>query len=134
RRSIEMKHSLLFLAMFSLAACSVGPDFKRPDAQLPATWQTSPHSGAAPGSPADSQWWQQLGDPQLTSLVERAAKANLDVRGASNRLEQSRVMRQVTGSEQLPGISANGSYSRARNSAVGLNDPSGQEGQAPFEL
>jgi len=129
-----MKHSLLFLAMLSLGACSVGPDFQRPDAQLPATWQAAPHTGAAPGSPADSQWWQQLGDAQLTSLIERAAKANLDVRGASNRLEQSRVMRQVTSSQQLPGVSANGSYRRARNSAEGLNDPSGEQGQAPFEL
>jgi NodT family efflux transporter outer membrane factor (OMF) lipoprotein len=129
-----MKYCLLFAAMLSLGACSVGPDFQRPRAQLPATWQTSPHAGSAPGSPADGQWWQQLGDPQLTDLVERAAKANLDVRAASNRLEQSRVMRQVTGSQQLPGVAANGSYRRARNSAEGLNDPSGESGQAPFEL
>jgi len=129
-----MKYCLLFAAMLSLGACSVGPDFERPQAQLPQTWQTLPHAGSAPGSPADSQWWQQLGDPQLTDLVERAAKANFDVRAASNRLEQSRVMRQVTGSQQLPGVAGNGSYRRARNSAEGLNDPSGESGQAPFEL
>ncbi len=129
-----MKYCLLFAALLSLGACSVGPDYQRPQAQLPPTWQASPHAGTAPGSPADSQWWQQLGDAQLTDLVERAAKANLDVRAASNRLEQSRVMRQVTGSQQLPGVAANGSYRRARNSAEGLNDPSGESGQAPFEL
>ncbi|MDG6401634.1 efflux transporter outer membrane subunit, partial [Pseudomonas quasicaspiana] len=129
-----MKRCLLFAAMVSLGACSVGPDFQRPEAQLPQTWQTNVRPGTAPGSPADSQWWQQLGDPQLTALVERAAKANLDVRAASNRLEQSRVMRQVTGSQQLPGVAGNGSYRRARNSAEGLNDPSGEQGQAPFEL
>lgn len=129
-----MKRCLLFAAMVSLGACSVGPDFQRPQAQLPQAWQTSVRPGTAPGNPADSQWWQQLGDPQLTALVERSAKANLDVRAASNRLEQSRVMRQVTGSQQLPGVAANGSYRRARNSAEGLNDPSGEQGQAPFEL
>jgi NodT family efflux transporter outer membrane factor (OMF) lipoprotein len=129
-----MKRTLLFAALVSLGACSVGPDFQRPQAQLPDTWPGAVRPGASVGSPVDSQWWQQLGDAQLTSLIERAAEANLDVRAASNRLEQSRVLRQVTGSQQLPGVSANGSYSRARNSGEGLNDPSGEQGQAPFEL
>jgi NodT family efflux transporter outer membrane factor (OMF) lipoprotein len=112
----------------SLAACSVGPDFVKPQAALPTQWN------ASQGTPVDRQWWQQLGDPQLTALVERAARANLDVRTASNRLEQSRIGRQVSGAEQLPGVSAQGAYQRERNSEVGLNDPSKLEGKAPFEL
>lgn len=129
-----MKRTLLFLALAGLGACSVGPDFHAPHPELPETWQATVQPGSTLAGKSDTQWWQQLGDPQLTALVERAAKANLDVRTASNRLEQSRLLRQVTGSEQLPGISANGAYKRARNSSVGVLDESGLEGRAPFEL
>ncbi|KAA8715738.1 efflux transporter outer membrane subunit [Pseudomonas cannabina] len=129
-----MKRTLLFMALACLGACSVGPDFHAPRSELPETWQANIQPGSTLTGKADSQWWQQLGDSQLTTLVERAAKANFDVRMASNRLEQSRLMRQVTGSEQLPGVSANGAYERARNSSVGNLDESGLEGQASFEL
>jgi NodT family efflux transporter outer membrane factor (OMF) lipoprotein len=129
-----MKRTLLLIALISLGACAVGPDFQKPQSQLPTTWSDSLQSGATLQGKVDTHWWQQLGDPQLTSLVERAAKANLDVRTASNRLEQSRLLRQVTGSEQLPGISATGAYKRARNSSVGVLDESGLSGKAPFEL
>ncbi|MCA4964312.1 efflux transporter outer membrane subunit [Pseudomonas sp. Y24-6] len=129
-----MKRTLLLIALSSLGACAVGPDFQKPENQLPTTWQDSVQSGATLQGKVDSQWWQQLGDTQLTSLVERAANANFDVRTASNRLEQSRLLRQVTGSEQLPGISANGAYKRARNSSMGVLDESNLNGKAPFEL
>lgn len=125
-----MKRLAVMLAIASLGACSVGPDFSKPRAQLPDTWQ----AGAAVPGVVDAQWWQQMGDAQLSALVQRAAKANLDIRTASNRLEQSRVVRQVSGSQQVPGVSAHGAYQRGRNSAVGLNDPSNNSGQAPFEL
>lgn len=125
-----MKRPLLALAMASLGACSVGPDFHTPQPQLPAQWQQQAQAAAA----VDSQWWQTLGDPQLSSLVQRAAKANFDVRVASNRLEQSRAMRQVSGAAQLPGVALGASYQRERNSAVSLLDPSNLSGKAPFEL
>lgn len=129
-----MIRTLLLIVMISLGACTVGPDFQKPDASLPQAWQKPLPPGATLQGKVDTQWWQQLGDSQLTHLIERAAGANFDVRTASNRLEQSRLLRQVTGSEQLPGISANSAYKRARNSSVGVLDESGLEGKAPFEL
>ncbi len=124
-----MKRALLVLACASLGACSVGPDFEKPQAPLPAQWPQQTQAAAI-----DSQWWQALGDPQLTSLVERAAKANLDVRVASNRLDQSRSMRQVSAAAQAPSVGLGASYQRERNSAVSLLDASNLSGQAPFEL
>lgn len=129
-----MKRSLVILALISLGACSVGPDFQKPDAQLPVTWEDSIQPGAKAGGEVDSHWWQQLGDPQLTHLIERATKSNFDVKTAGNRLMQSRLIRQVTGANQLPGVSANGAYNRSRNSANGLLDASNNNGQSPFEL
>ncbi|MFJ3522643.1 efflux transporter outer membrane subunit [Pseudomonas sp. NPDC090203] len=129
-----MKRALLILAIASVSGCTVGPDFVGPQTPLPDSWESPARTGTAIGAVVDSQWWQQLGDAQLTSLVERAAQSNLDVRTASSRLEQSRVMRQVTGSQQYPGVSTGGSYQRQRSSAEGLLDPSNLNGKAPYEL
>ncbi|WP_040260615.1 efflux transporter outer membrane subunit [Pseudomonas massiliensis] len=120
--------ALLLLAAM-LAGCSVGPDFQPPQPELPEQWE----AGTSPGT-LDSQWWQRLGDPQLASLVERAAGANLDARIAANRLEQSRLLLAISSGDQLPSLAATGSYARERNSGEGLSDPSGREGKAPFEM
>lgn len=93
-----MKRTLLFISIASLGACTVGPDFQKPEAQLPATWQTAVTSGASLDTKVDNLWWQRLGDPLLTQLIDRSANANFDVRTASIRLEQSRLLRQVTDS------------------------------------
>lgn len=129
-----MRRFVLLLASAHLAACSVGPAFRPPEAQLPDAWPADNHPANLTSVSVDSQWWQQFNDTQLTALIERAAKTNLDIRSAGNRLEQRRIARKVSGSAQLPGVSAGGSYQRERNSANGLLDASGREGQAPFEL
>ena len=129
-----MKRTLLFISIASLGACTVGPDFQKLEAQLPTTWQTAVTSGASLDTKVDNLWWQRLGDPQLTQLIDRSASANFDVRTASIRLEQSRLLRQVTDSERLPEVSANAAYKRARNSAEGVLDESNLNGKAPFEL
>lgn len=129
-----MKRTVLLVAFICLGACTVGPDFKSPHPHLPKNWEGKLPSGSSIGGHVDKLWWQKLGDPKLTALVERAAKENFDVRTASLRLEQSRIIRQVSGSNQLPGVSASGGYKRARNSSVGVLDESNEEGKAPFEL
>lgn len=125
-----MRTFALLAAAISLAACSVGPRYSAPSAELPAQWVAAAPSGQA----LNPAWWRELGDAQLASLVERAASANLDAASAANRLAQSRALLRVAGAEQLPGVAAHGAYQRQRNSAEGLNDPSGYQGRAPFEL
>lgn len=113
----------------ALAGCSLGPAFEAPRPVLPAQWEAA----QSPGS-LDHHWWRGFGDTQLAALVERAADGNLDVQIAANRLEQSRLVRGISAGDRLPGVSASGGYTRERNSGEGLNDPSGLNGQAPFEL
>lgn len=128
-----MRNLALITASVCLCACSVGPSFTPPAAELPSSWAASAETGETP-LPPDRTWWRDLGDAQLAALVERACAANLDVASASNRVAQSRTLLQVSGAEQLPGLAANGSYQRERSSAEGLNDPSGRNGRAPYEL
>ncbi|WP_407315538.1 efflux transporter outer membrane subunit [Pseudomonas sp. nanlin1] len=127
-----MKRLPLALLLAGLAGCSVGPHWQRPATGLPEQWSEPTQQARA--TPIDAHWWQRSADPLLTSLVQRAVANNLDVRSAANRLQQSRALRQVSAAEQLPGLSGRSAYQRQRNSGVGLNDPSGNAGEAPYEL
>src|SRR3546814_11414427 len=61
----------------ALSACTVGPDFVRPDMAVPDAFiqssaATDGTADAANAADADPAFWQAFGDPQLTSLVEQA--------------------------------------------------------------
>ncbi|PMY33875.1 RND transporter [Pseudomonas sp. GW456-L14] len=124
------------LSLLSLAACSVGPDFQRPEGPRVEAWATP--QKAAPSqvvsSPLDERWWEVFNDPQLSALSRRVLTDNLDLQLATSRLQQSRAARQVVTAERYPTSSASGGYARKRNSGEGLNDPSGHAGKSAFNL
>lgn len=124
----------LFLTLLALGACSVGPDFQRPDDARSVNWTAQ--RGEAPSrtlnAPLEAQWWTLLDDSQLNDLQRRVAAANLDLREADARLQQSRAIRQALGGDAVPNIGADLGYQRKRNSEVGLSDPSGKAGKDNF--
>ncbi|WP_439884367.1 efflux transporter outer membrane subunit [Pseudomonas syringae] len=129
---IAAASSLVLLA--SLSGCQVGQDFQRPQT---SDVQWLPIQGEQAASrinttPYSARWWEIFRDPQLSSLIDRAAASNLDLKMAESRLAQSRAARQVVAGEQVPSVDGKLGYQRKRNSAEGLNDPSGNEGRAAF--
>jgi outer membrane protein, multidrug efflux system len=146
--------SLATLSAVLLSACTVGPSFKRPTAQLPAHWpatvlqspaSTTPGeplptappgeslpamsaleagSGAHPGAGSQAvagpaagpltSWWRQFGDATLDTLIERAVRANLDLRAAVLRTSEALAQRDIDAAGQWPTLSANASYDRER--------------------
>ncbi|MCJ8177936.1 efflux transporter outer membrane subunit [Pseudomonas viridiflava] len=129
---IAAASSLVLLA--SLSGCQVGQDFQRPrtsDVQwLPIQGEQA--ASQINTTPYSARWWEIFRDPQLSSLIDRAAASNLDLKMAEARLAQSRAARQVIAGEQVPSVDGKLGYQRKRNSAEGLNDPSGNEGRAAF--
>ncbi len=69
-----------------LVGCAVGPDYREPATKVPTTWDGQ--DAVTPAQPSKTtdqpvqlvEWWQAFQDPALTSLVEMAIRANLDVR------------------------------------------------------
>lgn len=103
-----------------LAGCAVGPDYVVPDQALPDGWH-SPEPGGTAAAVADrdlADWWKNLGDPQLTGLVERALANNLDLRQAWARVKQSKASRGVARAGLAPTVTAGGSGSSSWS-----NDP-----------
>jgi multidrug efflux system outer membrane protein len=103
-----------------LTGCTVGPDFQPPATTMPAGWSalavpsTQPGWSSVNATAAElSQWWRVFGDDQLTSLVDRALTANLDLRQAAARIRQARAARAAAGAPQAPTVNSSGSYTRS---------------------
>lgn len=88
------------LPLLALAACTVGPDYERPQSAVAPDW-LEPASTA----PVSAAWWQQFGDEQLTALVERALASSPDIRQATSRIAEARALREAAQGGRMPQIS-----------------------------
>jgi NodT family efflux transporter outer membrane factor (OMF) lipoprotein len=136
--------AVLGAAVLVVGGCTVGPDYKAPEAKVPgkfasagekiATTQAASAVGASAQAAgtgvADlTQWWKSFGDPTLDSLVERAVAGNLDVRQAEARLREARARLGVSESRWYPTVDAGGQATRSRQSK-NLNSSSGSGGSS----
>lgn len=99
----------------ALTACTVGPDYRRPDVAVPVGFQSAPNSTAAPVDP----WWHFFGDPVLDELVARAFAENLDLAAADARIRQARAAFDVTEANVGPRLDAGASAQEQRISENG---------------
>jgi multidrug efflux system outer membrane protein len=103
----------------SLAGCSVGPRYRRPEISVSPQWAAPEARGAMAGEPV-AQWWTSFNDPQLASLVDRAVKGNLDIQLAAARLKEARAARGVARSALFPSIGAGVAATRNRQRTVAV--------------
>jgi len=66
--------------------------------------------------PAIASWWKSFKDPELDSLIGRAAKANYDLRIAEARVREARALYRIEASRLWPTINAGGAYARQNQS------------------
>jgi len=102
-----------------LNACALGPDYQRPDVEVPRRfqWQLQKDAVAELG---DLGWWEVYRDPILQHALNTALRMNLDVRIAATRVEQARATLGATRLQYWPQLSANASAQRAATSAYAL--------------
>jgi len=110
--------------VMALGGCMmVGPDYKRPTAEVNDSWLES--SPAISDEPAEiREWWTSFNDPVLTALVNKAYEQNLTLRAAGLRVIQARAARGIAVGEFFPQeqrISAD--YGKYRISDSNLNNP-----------
>jgi NodT family efflux transporter outer membrane factor (OMF) lipoprotein len=118
--------ALIASAACCLAACTVGPDFRgappaAPVAVRAASFNRAPED-ASSEQPSAAAWWTELGDPELTTLIDAALADSPDVRAAEARLRQSRAVLKEQKSNALPKSSASASYINAELPKSVLNE------------
>ncbi|MGZ5112663.1 MAG: efflux transporter outer membrane subunit [Usitatibacter sp.] len=102
---------VIALVAMILAGCAIGPDYRRPDTQLPKEFAV-PQSA----QPAPERWWVLFSDPVLDGLVDEALAANHDLKAAAERILQSRAQFAIARSDQWPDVGIDASRSRNRTS------------------
>ena len=117
---------ILGICFLLAAGCTVGPNFKPPEADFPPAWTgvsaPAPEvTSAAVSEPVTLvEWWRSYEDDTLTSLIDRAVRSNLDLREAEARIRQARAARGVGAADLWPTVDSSASYTRSRGS--GGND------------
>lgn len=107
----------------ALAGCVVGPNYKKVQPETPAAFTESKDSGTT-ATLNLAQWWNTFDDPELTSVIDRAAKANLDLRLAEARIREARATLRQSRSGFFPTLDTQGSYTRSRRSGGSLSSQS----------
>ena len=133
-----MKHLSSAVAVFSfllvLGGCAVGPNYKRPQVPVPQQWTVAPARGTSTKPPVTDEWWSAFQDPELNSLIARAATRNLDLKLALERVQEARASRGIARSAYFPSIDATASSSRNRQRVIAPPaQPGGAAVVAPLE-
>lgn len=120
------KRQLALLVLASLStACTVGPDYVRPDPPMPAQFRGLAAVEQRPASTSADllAWWTGFGDAQLTRVVTLALEQNLDLAQAAARVMQARAGLGAANAALLPSGSVTGQAARAYQS---IETPLGQ--------
>ncbi len=103
-----------------LAGCTVGPNYKRPQVAVPASFRApEPLPENQADSLADLKWFEVFRDPQLQSLIKLALAQNYDLRDAVARVDEARANLGITRSSQYPQAGASGDLQFTRLSRDG---------------
>ncbi|MFO1051239.1 MAG: efflux transporter outer membrane subunit [Planctomycetota bacterium] len=105
------------LLPLAVCACTVGPDYAPPPAELPAAF-VAPHEDGTVG--VDGAFWRSFRDPVLDELVEKALAGSIDLRVAVARLRAARARAGLATAMTRPEIGTHASYSNSRFSDNGF--------------
>jgi multidrug efflux system outer membrane protein len=109
-----VRRALLALALSACAsACAVGPNFVRPERQVPPAFAGADSPMLGPGD-VEAAWWERFGDERLDRFVHEAIAQNYDVRIALANLNEARGARLETKLALLPIVPATAGYQRVR--------------------
>ena len=98
-----------------LSACTVGPDYQRPDATVPAQYK---EAGWKVGEPLDAidrgAWWSIYKDPLLDDLVNQIDISNQNLKAAEAAFEQAEWIVAQARAGYFPTFDLNASAQRSR--------------------
>lgn len=116
----KLKLLHLAVAVALLPGCMlVGPDYKRPDPQVPAQFSEADIQQAQTPVPVSKTWWELYQDPVLNDLVSKALQNNTDIKVAVARVEEADAFLREVGAALFPQINLDSSGSRSRVTELG---------------
>ena len=107
------------LACLALVGCAVGPDYRRPEVEVPTAYRTAEPVPTG-DSIGDADWTQVYTDPGLQVLITKALRSNLDLKAAVARVDQAHAVLGETRLALLPTVDVGGQVGRAKTSEYAL--------------
>ena len=98
-----------------LSGCMVGPDYQRPQTQVPTAFANQTQEGLSTET-VETAWWRGFQDDRLQQLVALTLAHNHDVRVATARLREARALLSETTFDRSPTVTSQGAYTRERTS------------------
>jgi outer membrane protein, multidrug efflux system len=115
------KQQLLCAVIFSLiltvpVGCTLGPDYQRPELDIPDNYrETSSWQEAVPADAiSKGPWWEIYQDPALNTLQEQALSANQTLQAAVARVSQARAVARISEADRYPRLDLDPSAQRSR--------------------
>ena len=133
--------NICVLSMLLLVGCTVGPNYRRPAAEVPATYkevgnwkQAQPNEQNLGGN-----WWEIFQDPQLNALEAQVNVSNQNLKAAEAQYTQARAVLRYNRAAYYPTITGGASATRNRISnhrpaSVVANGITYNDYQIPLEL
>jgi NodT family efflux transporter outer membrane factor (OMF) lipoprotein len=125
-----------------LAGCTVGPNYRRPAAEVPATYKEV--GDWKPAQPKDQtlagNWWELFQDPQLNALELQVNISNQNLKAAEAQYTQARALLRYSRADLFPTVTAHPSATRIKTSSnrpphsSTFNGITYNDFQIPFEL
>lgn len=103
------RFALLILIAAILGGCKLGPDYERPDLDLPEGYEQPTDTGPAL---VNLEWWTVFDDPQLVELVNIALLENNELAIATARRDEVRARLGFTRADLYPRLDGVASASR----------------------
>jgi NodT family efflux transporter outer membrane factor (OMF) lipoprotein len=106
---------ILLIILMVISGCSVGPDYKRPDAPVPSSFKEL--KGWRQALPRDQEirtnWWEAFGDPILNSLEKQVTISNQSIALAESQYRQAQALVQLARANYFPSVNAGAAYTRS---------------------
>ncbi|WP_158583392.1 efflux transporter outer membrane subunit [Salinisphaera sp. Q1T1-3] len=112
-----MRSALILCAAALLAGCAVGPDYERPDMDLPQS-QLDSTLLSADQQQKLAYWWTRYKDPTLNKLIDQALDSNLDIALQFQRVRQARAELGYQNAQLYPTIQGQAQGLRERASSA----------------
>jgi outer membrane protein, multidrug efflux system len=114
--SLRRAAPLAIFGAFILGGCTVGPNYKKPDATPAAHWDVEqPWRESAPKDAFDKgEWWKVFNDNDLNTFESQAIAENQTIKISIARLEQARATAAIQVATLFPTLSGSGSVERQR--------------------
>jgi multidrug efflux system outer membrane protein len=109
------------LMLLFLSACTMGPDYVKPEVDISNEWRIKPERSKAIVKP---QWWKAFNDPVLDDLIVIALKNNQDARIAAARVQEFAARVDIASSGFYPQIGYSADARRNQLSREVYNGPS----------